>query len=397
MTYRILLLPGDGIGPEVVNSAQQVLQKVSQKFDFKIEFETGLIGHTAIEATNQPLPNKTLAQAKKSDAILLGAVGHPKYDKIPSKIRPEQGLLAIRKELNLFANLRPIKIFPALIDASSLKPEIIQGTNLIFYRELTSGIYFGEKKCQNGTATDLAKYSEFEIARIARLAFQAASKRKRKLTLVHKANVMQTSKLWQEVVIKIASEYPEVEYLEQLVDSMAMKLLTSPTEFDVILTSNLFGDILSDEASQISGSIGVLPSASLTDDKFESKSAQTFGLFEPIHGSAPDIAGQNIANPIATILSAAMLLDYGLGLKTEAKSIEKSVEKVLEQGFICADLANNFNFKPPSNLTSKISPTQLPSYSKDQAKQTQSIVKFKQKNIQVLGTVEMTEKILEEI
>lgn len=325
--YKITLLKGDGIGPEIVNQAVKVLDKVSEKFDFTVEYDEALLGGCAIDATGVPLPDETVAKCKASDSVILGAVGGPKWDKLPGSNRPEAGLLGIRGALGLFANLRPSVIFGPLKSASPIKDEIIGGNlDIMIVRELTGGIYFGEKSrgTENGqpVAWDTEKYSVSEVERIARVAFDLAMKRGKKLTSVDKANVLESSRLWRETVIRISEEYPEVELNHMYVDNCAMQLVRNPRQFDVIVTSNIFGDILSDEASMIAGSIGMLASASLSDGKL--------GLYEPIHGSAPDIAGQNIANPLATILSVAMMLRYSLNESNAADAIETAVAKVLE-------------------------------------------------------------------
>ena len=338
MSVKILLLPGDGIGPEVINVGRKVIEKLSHKFDLDVNFDEGLIGHAAIEATGEPLPQETLDKANQADSILLGAVGHPSYDNNPkAKVRPEQGLLKIREELGLFANLRPVKIFPQLIDSSPLKPEIIEGTDILFFRELTGGIYFGKprgRRDDDKTAFDTMIYSKYEVERISRMAFEAAQKRSKKVLSVDKANVLESSRLWRETVEEIAKDYPDVELTHQFVDSAAMKLLTVPRSFDVILTENLFGDILTDEASQIAGSMGLLASASI---------GNKVGIFEPIHGSAPDIAGLDIANPLATILSVALMFEIAFNRKDIAGAVEDAVEKTLHQGYRTGDLVLDKN------------------------------------------------------
>ena len=335
MNKHILVIPGDGIGKEVTAVSQQVLQKIAVRFGHNFTFDEALIGHAAIEATGQPLPQETIDKSKASDAILFGAVGHPKYDNDPSaKIRPEQGLLGIRKALGLYANLRPIKLFDELLSASSIRPEILRGADILFFRELTGDIYFGEKgrKDNGDTAYDVAIYSRYEVERIARKAFDSAMTRRKKLCSVDKANVLESSRLWREVVQKMALEYPEVTVEHQFVDAAAMLLIKDPRRFDVVLTGNLFGDILTDEASQIAGSMGMLASASIGD---------TVGLYEPIHGSAHDITGQNVANPLASILSAALLLDISFGLKTESEAILEAVDLTLKAGLRTRDIADS--------------------------------------------------------
>ncbi len=325
--YKITLLKGDGIGPEIVNQAVKVLDCSAEKFGFGVTYDEALLGGCAIDATGVPLPDETVAKCKASDSVLLGAVGGPKWDSQPGNNRPEAGLLGIRGALGLFANLRPSVIFGPLKSASPIKDEIIGGNlDVMIVRELTGGIYFGERgrKEVNGqpAAWDTEMYTVGEVERIARVAFDLAMKRNKKLTSVDKANVLESSRLWRETVKRVAEDYPEVELNHMYVDNCAMQLVRNPRQFDVILTSNIFGDILSDEASMIAGSIGMLASASLSGSKL--------GLYEPIHGSAPDIAGQNIANPLATILSVAMMLRYSLDQSEAADAIEAAVAKVLE-------------------------------------------------------------------
>lgn len=325
--YKITLLKGDGIGPEIVNQAVKVLDKASEKFNFSIEYDEALLGGCAIDATGVPLPQETIDKCKASDSVILGAVGGPKWDNQPGNNRPEAGLLGIRGALGLFANLRPSVIFGPLKSASPIKDEIIgDNMNVLIVRELTGGIYFGEKgtKLVDGVsaAWDTEMYSVPEIERIARVAFEMAMKRNKKLTSVDKANVLESSRLWRKTVIEVSKDYPEVELNHMYVDNCAMQLVRNPKQFDVIVTSNIFGDILSDEASMIAGSIGMLASASLSEGKL--------GLYEPIHGSAPDIAGLGIANPLATILSVAMMLRYSLNQNKAADAIEAAVSKVLE-------------------------------------------------------------------
>ena len=334
MNKKITILPGDGIGKEVTTEGKKVLEKVAALFEHSFEFDEALIGHEAIEKTGTALPDATLVTLRKSDAILFGAVGHPKYDNDPTlKVRPEQGLLKMRKELGLYANLRPIKLFDELLHASSIKPEILKGSDILFFRELTGDVYFGEKgrKDNGNTAFDLMIYQRYEIERIAHKAFRAARTRRKKVTSVDKANVLESSRLWREVVQQIAKEYPDVTVEHQFVDATAMKLIQNPRSFDVVLTGNLFGDILTDEASQIAGSMGMLASASIGD---------SIGLYEPIHGSAHDITGKGIANPLASILSAALLLDISFGLKEESETVIKAVEQTLKQGYRTVDIAD---------------------------------------------------------
>jgi len=331
---HILVVPGDGIGQEVTAVGKNVLDKIAQKFGHTFTYDEALVGHVAIEATGNPLPDETLAKMKNSDAVLFGAVGHPKYDNDPSaKVRPEQGLLKMRKELGLYANLRPIKLFDELLGASSIREDILRGADILFFRELTGDIYFGEKGRKNNgdTAYDLAEYSRFEVERIARKAFDAARTRRKKVCSVDKANVLETSRLWREVVQKVALDYPDVEVEHQFVDATAMLLIKDPRRFDVVLTANLFGDILTDEASQIAGSMGMLASASIGDGT---------GVYEPIHGSAHDITGKGIANPLASVLSAALLLDISFGMKEESELVIRAVDQVLKAGFRSADIAD---------------------------------------------------------
>ncbi|WP_461533531.1 3-isopropylmalate dehydrogenase [Sinomicrobium sp.] len=331
MKLNIALLAGDGIGPDVVEQAVKSLQAVGEAFGHSFHFEEALVGAAAIDETGDPLPEATLEVCKKSDAVLFGAIGDPKYDNNPeAKVRPEQGLLKLRKSLGLFTNIRPIKAYPTLIEKSPLKKEIIAGTDFTIYRELTGGIYFGEKNLSEdgSTASDLCEYSESEIERIAHLAFKAARSRRKKLTLVDKANVLETSRLWRRVVSNIGESYPDVTLDFLFVDNAAMQIILNPGQFDVILTENMFGDIISDEGSVIGGSIGLLASASVGSD---------IGMYEPIHGSYPQAKGKNIANPIASILSAAMMLE-GFNLQEEADAIKLAVEKSLERGVVTPDL-----------------------------------------------------------
>lgn len=338
MSYKITVLAGDGIGPEVVKETIKVLDKVGSKFGREFVYEECLIGGAAIDATGECLPQETIDKSLAADAVLLGAVGGPKWDSQPATNRPEKALLGIRKALNLYANLRPAVVFDELKDASPLKSEILDGgLDILIVRELTGGIYFGEHALEPATdevtgevAYDVEKYSQMEIRRIARVAFDLAMKRNKKVTSVDKANVLESSRLWRRTVAEVAAEYPEVELDNLYVDNAAMQLVRAPKQFDVIVTSNIFGDILSDEASQITGSIGMLPSASLTEG--------SFGMYEPVHGSAPDIAGTGKANPIATILSAAMMLRYSLGLGEEADAIEAAVDRFLREGYRTFDL-----------------------------------------------------------
>jgi len=334
MKKKIVILPGDGIGKEVTACGRKVLEQVAECFGHEFHFEEALIGHEAIEKTGDALPAETLKTLKNCDAILFGAVGHPKYDNDPSaKVRPEQGLLKMRKELGLYANLRPIKLFDELLFASSIKPEVLKGADILFFRELTGDVYFGERgrRDDGDTAYDTMIYSAYEVERIAVKAFEAARTRSKKVTSVDKANVLESSRLWRQVVQKVALRYPDVTVEHMFVDSAAMKLIHNPRSFDVVLTGNLFGDILTDEASQIAGSMGMLASASVGD---------TVGLYEPIHGSAHDITGMDIANPLASILSAALLLDISFGLKDESEAVIKAVEKTLKDGYRTRDIAD---------------------------------------------------------
>lgn len=333
--YNIACLPGDGIGPEIVAEAVKVLELVAEQTGVSFNFTYGRIGGIAIDEDGTPLPDETLRIAKEADAVLLGAVGGPKWDQNPGHLRPETGLLGIRKGLGLFANLRPATMTDSLLEASTLKPEVVAGVDLIVVRELTGGIYFGQKKRytdENGkdTAVDELIYNEDEIERIIRVSFEIARKRSKKLCSVDKANVLESSRLWRKVAERVAADYPDVELTHQLVDSCAMQLVRAPKQFDVIVTENMFGDILSDQAAMLTGSIGMLASASLAEG--------SFGLFEPVHGSAPDIAGQGIANPLATILSAAMLLRLSLGLDDAADKVEKAVWAVLDAGHRTGDI-----------------------------------------------------------
>ncbi|MCY1513922.1 3-isopropylmalate dehydrogenase [compost metagenome] len=340
MNKHILVIPGDGIGPEVTQWGKAALVQIATKYGHTFTFENALMGHVAIEATGNPLPEETLAKARQSDAILFGAVGHAKYDNDPSlKVRPEQGLLKIRKELGLYANLRPILLFDELLHASSIKPEILKGTDILFFRELTGDVYFGEKTRSDdrNTASDLMIYHKYEVERITHKAFQAAQKRSKKLCSVDKANVLESSRLWRETVQEIAKQYPDVKTEHLFIDNAAMQLIKDPKQFDVVLTANLFGDILTDEASQIAGSMGMLASASIGDGT---------GFFEPIHGSAHDIAGKNLANPLASILSAALMLEISFGLKEEAKAIVDAVKIVLKEGFRTTDIADRNTATP---------------------------------------------------
>lgn len=342
MTKKILLLPGDGIGPEIVAEAEKVLNKLVETSDFEVELEHGLLGGCATDALGNPYPEKTHQQAREADAILLGAVGGPKWEAIDRPLRPERGLLAIRADLDLFANLRPAMLYPQLAEASSLKPEVVAGLDIMIVRELTSGIYFGQPRGIEGEgaqkeggrhAWNALTYTEFEIERIGRRAFEIAMKRDKRVCSIDKANVLEVSELWREVMERVAKDYPEVELSHMYVDNAAMQLVRAPKQFDVMVADNLFGDILSDQASMLSGSIGMLPSASLN--------SSGFGMYEPVHGSAPDIAGQNVANPLATILSLSMLLRYSLDRADLADRVDVAVDTVLNSGLRTGDIGGN--------------------------------------------------------
>lgn len=338
MRYRIAVIPGDGIGPEVIAQALKVLDRVSEKFNHTFEYIQLLAGGCAIDATGKPLPEETLEACKKSDAVLLGAVGGYKWDTLPGHLRPERALLGLRSGLGLYANLRPAILNKELKEACPLKPEIVgDGMDIMVVRELTGGMYFGDRGRRSGKmgeeAYDTEAYSVGEVERIARIGFDIARKRGFRLTSVDKANVLESSRLWREVVVKVSMDYPDVALDHMYVDNAAMQLVRNPKQFDVVVTTNMFGDILSDEASMITGSIGMLPSASLGDG--------SFGMYEPIHGSAPDIAGQDKANPIATILSVAMMLRYTFNLEREADAVEAAVNKVLEDGYRTGDIMSS--------------------------------------------------------
>ena len=340
MNLKIAVLSGDGIGPEVTQESIKVLKTIAEIYGHNFEFQEALVGAIAIDETENPLPEKTLNLCRESDAVLFGAIGDPKYDNNPdAKVRPEQGLLKLRKELGLFANIRPINAYDSLLDKSPLKREIIQGTDMVIYRELTGGIYFGQKKIsEDGTvASDLCEYSKLEIERITHLAFKAAQTRKKKVTLIDKSNVLETSRLWRRIVTSISREYSDVTLDFLFVDNAAMQMILNPSQFDVILTENMFGDIISDEGSVIGGSIGLLASASVGNGT---------ALFEPIHGSYPQATGKNIANPIASILSASMLLEH-FGLNNEAKQIRIAVDKTLKRNIVSVDI----NKETPSSTS----------------------------------------------
>ena len=341
MKFDLAVLPGDGIGPEVVAEAIKVLQAVGRRSGHEFVLHYGDIGGVAIDKHGVALTQDTLKMCKRCHAVLLGAVGGPKWDDPLAKARPEDGLLAVRKGLGLFANLRPVKVLPMLIDSTSLKPEVLRGVDMVVVRELTGGLYFGKPKRQWRTsrgrrAVDSLVYSEAEIERIIRAGFELARSRRRKLTSVDKANVLESSRLWRQIAIELSTEYPDVELEHQLVDACAMRLIQRPREFDVIVTENTFGDILTDEASMLAGSLGMLPSASIAGIPREG--SMIFGLYEPIHGSSPRRAGQNMANPIATILSCAMMLRYSLGLAVEANLVENAINSVLDDGYRTYDI-----------------------------------------------------------
>lgn len=334
MQKRITAIPGDGIGTEVIAQALRALDKIEQVYGHRFERQEALAGGAALDATGHPLPSETLEKCKASDAVLLGALGGPKWDTNPPGLRPENGLLGLRSGLGLYANLRPARIYPALANASTLKREVVSGVDLLIVRELTGGIYFGQprgisKKGAEEVGVNTEIYHTSEIQRIARVGFEAARKRRRKLTSVDKANVLESSQLWRRVVTEVGRDFPDVELGHLYVDNCSMQLIANPKQFDVIVTSNLFGDILSDEAAMLTGSIGMLPSASLGGN---------IGMYEPVHGSAPDIAGKDLANPIATVASLAMMLKYSFGLQREADAIERAIVAVLEAGFRTGDL-----------------------------------------------------------
>ncbi len=332
MKAKILLLPGDGVGPEIVTATRQVLERSAELFGHTFDFTEELVGGVAIDATGDPLPPATVAACDAADAVLLGAVGGPRWSDPSAPVRPEQGLLRLRRDYGLFANLRPVQVFASMVGHAPLRADLLDGVDMVFVRELISGIYFGER-CEedsSGRAYDTMVYQRDEVARIAHVAFRVARGRRRKVASVDKANVLASMRLWRRTVEEVAAEYPDVELEHVLVDACAMYLMRRPADFDVILAGNCFGDILSDEAATLAGSLGLLPSASLGEG--------SFGVYEPIHGSAPDIAGQGIANPVGTILSAALLLRYSLGLDDEAKSIEDAVTATLDAGLRTADL-----------------------------------------------------------
>ena len=346
MEVSIAVLSGDGIGPEVISESVKVLEAISYKFAHTFKIGTGPIGGNAIDSHGSALPKETLSICNESDAILFGAVGGPKWDDPSNDVRPEDGILAIRKSLGLFANLRPVKVYPSLINSTPLKPEFLKGVDMLVLRELTGGLYFGKPKKRWTTkrgrrGVDTLKYTENEIKRILEVGFKLAKGRRNKLTSVDKQNVLESSRLWREVAIELSQQYPEVELEHILVDNAAMQLIRNPASFDVIVSENTFGDILTDEASVLSGSMGMLPSASLSALPGEKASKRGIGLYEPIHGSAPDIAGQGIANPIGSILSTAMMLRLSFGLEEEARAIENAVDSVLSEGYRTADIASD--------------------------------------------------------
>lgn len=341
MQAKITVLGGDGIGPDVAAEGVKVLQSVAKKYGHEFHFTECLMGGIAIDRTGTALPGETLAQCQASDAVLLGAVGGPKWSDPRAPVRPEQGLLAIRAELGLFANVRPVKVYPALVDASTLKREVVEGVDLVILRELTGGLYFGQPQgvfgeAPNRSGVDTMSYNEGEIRRLMRVAFDLARGRRKKVSSADKANVLASSRLWRAVAHEVHADYPDVEMEDVLVDACAMYLVRNPRQYDVIATENTFGDILSDEASMLAGSMGMLPSASLAEST--SGTSRRLGLYEPIHGSAPDIAGKGIANPLATILSCGMLLRWSLGLVAEAESVERAVDAVLAEGYRCRDI-----------------------------------------------------------
>ncbi len=344
MELKVAVLPGDGIGPEVIGEAVKVMNAVGRRFGHSFDVERGRVGGNAIDDFGTPLPDETIELCERSDAILFGAVGGPKWDDPQNTVRPEDGILAIRKRLGLFANLRPVKVYPALIDASPVKPEVLEGVDMLVLRELTGGLYFAEPKERWSDETgrhgvDTLLYAEREIERIARVAFELAMGRGKRLTSVDKANVLESSRLWRQITEEVGEDYPDVELEHILVDAAAMDLIRNPSRYDVIVAENMFGDILTDEASVLSGSMGMLPSASLAG--MPGEAAATPSLYEPIHGSAPDIAGQGIANPIGMVLSMAMMLRHSFGLEDEARAVELAVEGVLAEGYRTPDIASD--------------------------------------------------------
>ncbi len=341
MNFNLVVLPGDGVGPEVIDETLKVLKAIGNKYGHKFKIEICLVGGAAIDAEGVAVSKATLKLCKKADAVLLGAVGGPKWDDPLAKVRPEDGLLELRKSLGLFANLRPVNVHPVLVDSTNLKPEVIKGVDFIFVRELTGGLYFGRPKKRWQTATgrkavDSMLYSEHEIDRIVRVGFELARRRQKKLISVDKANVLESSRLWRQVAIEVAKDYPDVSLEHMLVDACSMRIIQNPRYFDVLVTENTFGDIVTDEASMLAGSMGMLPSASIAG--VPQTGVKIYGLYEPIHGSAPRRAGQNMANPIATILSAAMMLRYSFALEKEADVVEKAVEDALNEGYRTYDI-----------------------------------------------------------
>jgi len=346
MKASIAVLPGDGIGPEVINESIKILEAVGNRFGHDFQIESGRVGGNAIDDFGTPLPQETIDTCNASDAILFGAVGGPKWDDPNADVRPEDGILAIRKSLGLFANLRPVKVYPTLINSSPLKPEVLKGVDMLVLRELTGGLYFGKPKKRWNTSRgrrgiDTLKYTESEIVRILQVGFELAMERRKKLTSVDKQNVLESSRLWREIAIELGQDYPEVELEHILVDNAAMQLIRNPSDFDVIVSENTFGDILTDEASVLSGSMGMLPSASLSSLPGKSGRRTKVSMYEPIHGSAPDIAGKGIANPIGCILSTAMMLRLSFGMSDEANAIENSVDAALAEGYRTADIASD--------------------------------------------------------
>ena len=346
MKASIAVLPGDGIGPEVINESIKILEAVGNRFGHDFQIESGRVGGNAIDDFGTPLPQETIDTCNASDAILFGAVGGPKWDDPNADVRPEDGILAIRKSLGLFANLRPVKVYPTLINSSPLKPEVLKGVDMLVLRELTGGLYFGKPKKRWNTSrgrrgVDTLKYTESEIVRILQVGFELAMERRKKLTSVDKQNVLESSRLWREIAIELGQDYPEVELEHILVDNAAMQLIRNPSDFDVIVSENTFGDILTDEASVLSGSMGMLPSASLSSLPGKSGRRTKVSMYEPIHGSAPDIAGKGIANPIGCILSTAMMLRLSFGMSDEANAIENSVDAALAEGYRTADIASD--------------------------------------------------------
>ena len=359
MEFNITLLPGDGIGPEVIHEAVRVLDVVASKYNHSFEYKERLMGGCSIDQYGSSLTDETLADCQSADAVLFGAVGGPKWDDPNAKDRPERGLLRLRKGLGVFANLRPIKVHPALIDASPLKPERLKGVDILVLRELTGGLYFGQPKMREikgdcERAVDTLEYYDYEIRRIVELAFDLAKNRRKKVTSVDKANVLESSRLWRQVAAQIGKEHPDVTLEHQLVDSAAMKLITGPASRDVVVTENMFGDILTDEASVLAGSMGMLPSASLSEPGVGRSQERRMGLYEPIHGSAPDIAGQGIANPVGTILSVALLLRYSLQLEQEAAAIEAAVSQAITNGARTMDLGGKLTTRQMTDEIIKI-------------------------------------------